>query len=106
MGEHPNLDLMRGTLQAFGAGDVPALYELFAPDVVWHVPGRSLLAKDYRGREEVFAFFARLMQRTNGTFHVESLGMFANDDGGVFVADRVFCRYVARVQRAASGGAR
>lgn len=88
MAEHPNLHLMRRTLDAFRAGDLPTLAEVFAKDVVWRVPGRSVLAKDYAGQEEVFGLFGRLMELTGGTFRVESIDMLANDVGGVFV-DRV-----------------
>jgi len=64
---------------------MPALAQLFSKDVVWRVPGRSFLAKDYRGQEEVFAFFGRLMELTGGTFRVESLDMLASDAGGVYL---------------------
>ena len=60
--DHPNLALMKRALDAFRAGDVPTLAQVFAKDVVWHVPGKSFLAKDYPGQEEVFGFFGRLME--------------------------------------------
>jgi ketosteroid isomerase-like protein len=85
MARHPNLELMRRTLEAFQAGDMAALARVFSKDVVWRVPGKSVLARDYTGQEEVFAFFGRLMELTSGTFRVESLDMLANDAGGVFV---------------------
>lgn len=91
MSEHPNLLLMRRTFDAFRSGDMTALAQVFATDVVWRVPGRSILAKDYEGQDQVFGFFGRLMALTGGTFRVESLDMFANDDGGAFV-DRVTAR--------------
>jgi uncharacterized protein len=83
--EHPNLAIMQRTLEAFRVGDIPALGQLFAENIVWRVPGRSDLGKDYRGQTEVFGFFGQLMQLTSGTFRVESIDMFANDSGGVFV---------------------
>jgi ketosteroid isomerase-like protein len=46
---------------------------------------RAFWRRDYQGQEEVFGFFGRLMELTNGTFRVESLDMLANDAGGVFV---------------------
>lgn len=85
MSEHANVDILRRTLKAFQSGDMPTLAQLLAPDVVWRLPGKSALAKDYRGQDEVFGFFGRLMELTGGTFKVESLGMFANDTGGVFI---------------------
>ena len=83
-----HLALMRRTLDAFQSGDMGALTGCFSDDVVWRVPGTSVLAKDYRGRDAVFGFFGKLMELTDGTFRVESLDLFANDRGGVFV-DRV-----------------
>lgn len=85
MTEHPHLALMRRTLDAFRSGDMPTLAEIFSDDVVWRVPGESVLARDYKGQDEVFGFFGRLMELTGGTFRVESLDMLANDAGGVFV---------------------
>ena len=85
MPDHPNLVLMKRTLDAFRAGDLPTLSQVFAKDVVWHIPGKSFLANDYRGQEEVFGLFGRLMQLTNGTFRVDSHDALANDRGGVFI---------------------
>ena len=85
MAEHPNLLLMRRALDALRSGDMSTLAQVFARDVVWNVPGRSVLARAYKGQDEVFGFFGRLMELTNGTFQLESLDMFANDRGGVFV---------------------
>lgn len=85
MSEHTNLQVMRRALEAFQSGDKATLGQIFSKDVVWHVPGKSFLAKDYKGQEEVFTFFGRLMELTNGTFRVESLDILANDRGGVFI---------------------
>lgn len=85
MTEHHHLTLMRRTLDAFLSGDLPTLAQVLSKDVVWRVPGRSVLAKDYKGHEEVFGFFGRLMELTGGTFRVQSLDLLANDAGGVFV---------------------
>ena len=85
MSEHPNLQVMHRALNAFQTGDMPVLEQVFSKDVVWRVPGKSALSKVYRGHAEVFGFFGRLMQLTNGTFTVESIDVLANDRGGVFV---------------------
>lgn len=85
MSDHQNLQLMRRTIDAFRSGDMSTLAQVFSKDVVWRVPGRSLLANDYKGQGEVFGFFGRLMELTGGTFRVESVDMLANDSGGVFV---------------------
>lgn len=88
MTDHPNLNVMRQALAAFGAGDGAALARLFSADIVWRVPGKSRVSKVYRGQAETFGFFGQLMQETGGTFKVNSVMMFANDSGGVFV-DRI-----------------
>ena len=85
MAEHPNLNVMRRTLTAFQNGDGATLQKLFAEDAVWRVPGKSFLSRDYRGQAEIFGFFGRLMELTNGSFRVQSVDMLANDQGGVFV---------------------
>jgi ketosteroid isomerase-like protein len=76
---------MRRTLDAFSSGDMATLARIFSKDVVWRVPGKSVLAKDYQGHEAVFGFFGRMMELTGGTFRVESLDMLANETCGVFV---------------------
>jgi ketosteroid isomerase-like protein len=88
MTDHPNLDVMRQAVAAFGAGDGAALARLFSSDIVWRVPGKSRLSKVYRGQAETFGFFAQLMQETGGSFKINPVMMFANDSGGVFV-DRI-----------------
>jgi len=37
----------------YAGGDHAAAAEMLAEDVVWHVPGTSPIAGDYRGREAV-----------------------------------------------------
>lgn len=83
MAEHPNLALMKKGYDAFTSGDLEALKDLFAPDIVWHVPGNNPLAGDYKGQDEVFGFFMKLAQETQGTFKLEIHDMLANDTHGV-----------------------
>ena len=67
---------------------------LLARDVRWHEPGRSLVAGDYVGCEEVAgSLFARLRELSDGSFRV--LGWDAvTVDGGREVA-----MYVVRARR-------
>jgi ketosteroid isomerase-like protein len=48
--EHPHEEVFMRTYEAFTAGDLEALAELFADDV-WHTPGRNPLSGDYQGRD-------------------------------------------------------
>ncbi len=75
-----NADLMRTGYEAFSKGDLDTVSKLFAPDIVWHVPGRSTIAGSYRGRDEVFGLFGTLVQGTGGTFKVEIHDVLATDD--------------------------
>lgn len=44
--------------EMYASGDLAAVEELLAEDVVWHVPGTSPIAGDYRGRQ-VFSRWTR-----------------------------------------------
>ena len=61
-------------------GDMDTLRELFDPGIVWHFPGRSVLAGDHRGTDAVLGFFGRTMELTAGTFRVEVHDVVANDE--------------------------
>ena len=80
---HPNEELIRGGYEAFATGNVPDVLSRFADDIVWHVPGRSPLAGDYRGHDEVMGFFGKLMELSNGTFRLEVHDVLATDDHAV-----------------------
>ena len=53
--------------------------------MVWHQAGRSQLAGDYRGRDAVYEFFGKLLELTDGTFHMELEAVFADDELAVAV---------------------
>ncbi len=77
---HPNEERARKGFEAFSAGDMDAVRETLADDIVWHVAGRSQLNGDYRGKDEVFSFFAKLMDLTGGTFRIDVHDILANDE--------------------------
>jgi ketosteroid isomerase-like protein len=81
--EHPNVARIRDGYAAFAEGDFAALTDLLAEDLVWHQGGRSQLAGDYRGREAVFGYFAKLMEVTEGSFHSDVHAILADDEHGV-----------------------
>jgi len=85
MADHPNLELLRRGYAAYGSGDMDTIDELFADDVVWHIGGRSALSGDYEGKEQVFGFFAKLLELSDGTSKVEVHDLLASDDHGVAV---------------------
>jgi ketosteroid isomerase-like protein len=68
MEEHPNARAYRRTADAFRAQDMEGLGGLVDDDVVWHVPGKSPLAGEVRGRDALFGWFRRLRDVTDQTF--------------------------------------
>jgi nitrous oxide reductase len=60
--DNPNVTLIKQYYQAYGSGDLDAVRSIFAPDIVWRIPGHHPLAGVKRGAEEVFAFFQQLFQ--------------------------------------------
>ena len=79
---HPNTDVLRRAYEAFNKGDLDTLRSLFSPDVIAHVPGRSPLAGDYKGVDEVFGLFGRLNELSGGTFASEVHAVLADDEHG------------------------
>jgi uncharacterized protein len=77
---HPNEDLIRRGYEAFNKGDAETLRVLFDPEIVWHFPGRSVLAGDHRGTDAVLGFFGRTQELTAGTFRVELHEVVADDE--------------------------
>jgi ketosteroid isomerase-like protein len=83
MAEHPNVERLRTGYAAYSSGDMDTITQLFAEDILWHVAGRSPIAGDYKGRDQVFGFFGKLMELSNGTSTIEVHDILANDDHGV-----------------------
>ena len=65
-----NIDNTRKAYKAFAGGDVTTLLELIAPDCIWHVGGRSQIAGDYVGHDQIMGYFGKLAELTGGTFSV------------------------------------
>jgi ketosteroid isomerase-like protein len=60
LGEHPNGKLARAAWQAVSAGDVDALEQILAPDVVWHATARAPWRGTHVGPQAVSEFLARI----------------------------------------------
>ena len=83
MGAAENAAVIRRGYEAFNAGDMNTLTELFDENASWHTPGRSSLAGDHEGREAAFAQFGRYGGETGGTFKAELQHLLADDEGRV-----------------------
>ena len=70
MGAKENADLVRRGYEAFSAGDMTALTDLFAEDATWFVPGNGSLSGTKQGRDAIFGFFGDTMSLSGGTFKI------------------------------------
>lgn len=80
---HSNADIVRRGYRAFNEADMDTLTEIFDENSSWHTPGRSPIAGDHVGREQVFAQFGRYGGDTGGTFKADLKYVVADDDGRV-----------------------
>jgi YbgC/YbaW family acyl-CoA thioester hydrolase len=71
----------------YAGGDLEAVEELLAEDVVWHVPGTSPIAGDYRGREAVAGYFRHRRQLAAGEIRIVKQGDAHHADALVQLAD-------------------
>ena len=90
-----NADLLRRFLDAQSRGDAALLNELLADDIVWHVPGRNLLSRDYAGKTEVFEFFGRARELSSGTVRTEVIDVMGGETYAVAIV-RVFAEREGR----------
>jgi ketosteroid isomerase-like protein len=81
-----NIDNTRKAYNAFGAGDIPTLLELIAPDCIWHVGGQSAIAGTYTGHDEILGYFGQLATLSGGTFKVELLDVVEMPKTGLVTA--------------------
>lgn len=81
--EHTDAAVIRSGYDAFAAGDIPAVLDVFSPNITWHVPGRSPLSGDYKGHDGVLDFFGRCQELSGGTLRVVPEAILADDTGRV-----------------------
>jgi len=82
-----NAEVVRRAYEAFNTADMATLTELFDENASWHTPGRSSIAGDYQGRDEVFGQFGRFVEGTGGSFKAVLQNVYASQDGRVVAPD-------------------
>ena len=82
--EHPNAALVRRLFASFGR-DPMAIAAALARDIVWRVPGHTVMSGEYRGRREVVEFLRRTGLETGGTYRSRLHTVFADDDWAVAI---------------------
>ena len=66
MAEHPGAVRAQQYLDAFSNDDTEAMKDFFADDIVWHVGGNHHLSGDYRGKDQLFSYFATVRDLSGG----------------------------------------
>lgn len=74
-----NEAVVRRIFDAFARKQGFALRDLFAADAVWTVPGSSVMAGVFRGREAIFRFLARLPKETAGSYRSRLIDVLVSD---------------------------
>jgi len=82
--EHPNAALIRRLFDAFGK-DPMAIAAALTRDVVWRVPGKTVMSGEYHGPREVVEFLRRTGTETGGTYRSRLHTVLANDEWAVAV---------------------
>jgi uncharacterized protein len=82
--EHPNAALTRRVFAAFGR-DPKAISAAMSRDVIWRVPGNTMMSGEYRGRREVVEFLRRTGLETGGTYRSSLTAVLANDEWAVAI---------------------
>ncbi|HUP75151.1 MAG TPA: nuclear transport factor 2 family protein [Acidimicrobiales bacterium] len=85
---HPNEDLVRRGYEAFSKGDMDTMAQLMTSDVVHRVPGKNQLSGEYKGQADVFGYYGKLGELTDGNFRVELQDVQAKGDNQVVAKHR------------------
>ena len=80
-------EFLRRQREMYAGGDLPPVEELLAENVVWHVPGTSPIAGDYRGREAVSGYFRLRRELAGGAIRIAKGGQADHDEALVQLAD-------------------
>ena len=71
----------------YAGGPIDAVERLMADDIVWHVPGRSLIAGDFRGRDAVLGYFRKRRDLAGGSLRITRRDRMVVADVVVELAD-------------------
>ncbi len=86
-----NIDIVRGTYEAFQRGDIPALLGALDPDVEWEVPHHDALpyGGSCKGHDGVLGFFKNLADHLDfHKFEIEAILPHGEDKVVIIGLDR------------------
>lgn len=76
---HPNEQLVRSAYDAFRHRDMPFLLELLSDDITFEIPGTSIQAGTFSGKQDIARYFSIVNEHTAGTHRVQVIDVLAND---------------------------
>jgi uncharacterized protein len=95
--DHPYVQKIMAYQAAMARQDFAEGRRIFAPDVIYAVPGANPLSGRYEGPEAVMGYFGRLMELTAGTYDISDMNWLASGDrialatrNRATIADRFF----------------
>jgi ketosteroid isomerase-like protein len=81
---HSNAELLERAFAAFGR-DALIVARTLADDVVWRVPGDTVMSGEYRGRDDVLQFLRQTRVQSDNTYRTELKYVVADDERAVAV---------------------
>lgn len=75
-----NKRLIASWMAAQARGDADAVREFLAEDIVWHVPGKNLLSRDYRGPDDALGFLAHVRELSGGSARPQLVDILASEN--------------------------
>jgi ketosteroid isomerase-like protein len=94
-GPHPHVVTYLEAIEAFNRGDLDAVRDRVRADVVYRIPGDSIIGGEHRGIEGFAAVLRRLKDESSGTLTLTPTAVLADDHN-----------LIARVHVAARRGSR
>jgi acyl-CoA thioesterase FadM/ketosteroid isomerase-like protein len=80
-------EFLQAQRRMYAGGDLAEVSTLLSDDVVWHVPGQSPIAGDYRGRDAVLDYFRRRRELAGGEIAITEVTQTQHDEALVQLAD-------------------
>ncbi|WP_200843552.1 nuclear transport factor 2 family protein [Pantoea sp. 18069] len=74
MSTEQNIEIVRRYFDAVARGDLAAVGDAFSSDIEWHQPGKGTLSGLHSGKEAVFALLGQFMERSAGSFRIDTVG--------------------------------
>jgi ketosteroid isomerase-like protein len=71
----------------YAGGSVEPVSELLAEEIVWHVPGQSLIAGDHRGHKAVLDYFIARRELAGETMRMHPKQAIADEEAVVQLVD-------------------